>query len=180
MFSDCCCHQQWRLQVAHPYTNERWEHPPKMPLLNTNSFRLVRQLEIKLMQQCAHDFVYVGRCHGLADALTSPETKMHEQSGSFRCFWFVPPCRVKGVVVWSPYRWIVMERMVADCYRSLCGRNALAFFVLTELPLQDWELTPWGKWSPSIVSPSGAVTLRASGILKTGVSRKFSLTQSRR
>ena len=41
-------------------------------------------------------------------------------------------------------------------------------------------LTPQGICRPPITTPSEAVTRRASGIVKTGVMRKFSLTHCRR
>jgi hypothetical protein len=92
-------------------------------------------------------------------------------------------------MILSPDVGVMMECVIADSNRCLSSILVIVSVVSPRLQVQysgrqgkgkGKGRTPFGIWFPAMVIPSGVSTRLASGMVNTGVIRKFSFMQSRR
>lgn len=183
LISCLCLDKQWCLEITDAHTYQFRHLSSVHAFLDAYSFLLIRQFEVKLPEKCTHKLVNVCCRHSLAYTLTSPQPEVHEEARFCRYFGAIPPFRVEDIMIRAPHVGIVMKSMIAYGHRGL-EMNALVNGLrivddAAKFRVSNGEdrLTPCGMCSPAITIPSEDMTRLASGMVKTGVTRKFSLTQ---
>lgn len=148
---------------------------PRNAHANLAVTRYRKRLELELADDGAESFQDIGHGQVAANTHAVSHTEGNEEVTPTGFVRVEPPVRSKNVVVLTPNLRVVMKNVIRDTDVCLVARQLLASYWVR---IRKLELTPQGTSNPAILAPLGDPTRRHSGIVKTGLMRKFSRTQA--